>query len=161
MCATSLEGRTSLQKRTMAGGGVGDGGKGSRPAPSPSTSPGLSCPPWQSFLGCSPLSGAPRDDFDVVVVEEQLGSRLQEAVAAAVASRNLVTSFIPSLRRLLTASFLEPPEGQGGMCQRSANGQIYFYKNIPEELYRTLWVRVRVRVIVGSVSAPLSSPVYR
>lgn len=117
-------------------GGVGRG-KGSPapdPAPSPSPPPfrslGFSSAPRQAFFGRrSPFSGAARDDVEmvvvvvVVVVVVEGGrwvSRLQEAAAAvavAVASRNLVTSFIPSLRRRLTASFLEPP-GEGGVGGR-------------------------------------------
>jgi len=47
-------------------------------------------------------------------------SCLQEAATAAVASRNLVTSLIPSLRRRLTASFLEPPGRQQNQGSKGA-----------------------------------------
>lgn len=129
MCVTSLEGRTSLQTRTMPGG-VGDGGRGSRgpspsPFPSPFPSPVLSVSPRQTVFARSPLPGAKHDDCEVVwVVEEgDAGSRLQETAAAAVASRNLVTSFIPSLRRRLTLSFFAPPGREGRGAPAVRNGQ--------------------------------------
>ena len=143
-CATSLEGRTSLQKTTIPGACGGVGGDEGKRGPAPSSlsfcSLGLSSAPRQDVLGRSRSPGGLRDGFEVVevvVVEEErgLGSRLPEAAAAAVASRNLVTSFIPSLRRRLTMSLLGPPGVVGEAGRGRSTARCDFFRSKDSCIY--------------------------